>query len=109
MDPYRAYICRWYINTPFTGSNMCDAQNSFNVGVAQARVALECLFKDVILYWTTVDLKRKRSMNEGAVGTMNISSVFLTNIRRFIYPNHLSKYFEVDPPSLEEYLNHRES
>lgn len=47
-------------------------------------------------------------MREGAVGALYVAAVILTSARNCIYPNSISQYFSVLPPSLEEYAEHRD-
>lgn len=102
------YGARWYLYIPFRGSNLCEARRKFNEAMSMARVTVEWFFKEVKLYWTSVDFKRKLRINESGVSTMYIAAVLLTNFRNCVYPNSISQYFEVEPPSLEEYLNHKD-
>lgn len=102
------YSARWFLYIPFSGSNICESRRKFNEYMSKSRVTVEWYFKEVKLYWTILDFKRKLRVNEGAVGKLYIAGVLLTNFRNCVYPNTISQYFKEDPPTLEEYVYHRE-
>ena len=101
------YRTRLFLDTPFSGSNLSDIEKAFNKAMARSRVTVEWFFKEVKLYWSYVDFKRKMRTREHAVGAIYVAAVLLTNMRNCIYPNSISQYFECPPPSLEEYMTHR--
>jgi hypothetical protein len=35
---------------------------------------------------------------------MYLTGAFLCNVHNCLYPNHISQYFDLEPPSLEEYV-----
>lgn len=102
------YSARAYLDVPFSGSNLTPAQKSANCATAAVRVTVEWMYKEVKLYWSTVDFKRKMRIGEAPVGLLYIAAMLLTNFRNCIYPNTVSQYFNCNPPSLEEYLLHKE-
>eukprot|EP00171_Calliarthron_tuberculosum_P002315 IDg2315t1 len=59
-----------------------STQKAFSKEMSAARVTVEWYFKEVKLYWTTVDFKKKLRISE-------------------------SPYFNCHPPSIEEYLAHK--
>lgn len=53
------YSARWYLYIPFRGSNLCEARRTFNEAMSKARVTVEWFFKEVKLFWASVDFKRR--------------------------------------------------
>ena len=98
------YSERIYLQVTFQGDNLLDAQHAHNTAMSSDRVTVEWIFKEIKLYWTTVDLKRKMCVNQSPVGSMYTAAMLLTNFRNCLYPNTVSQYFNCRPLSLEEYL-----
>ena len=54
------YSERIYLQVRFQGDNLPDAQRAHDTAISLARVTVEWIFKEINLYWTTVDfIKRK--------------------------------------------------
>lgn len=98
------YNRRWYIEVPHQGSNLSAAQSAFNRAMSSVRITVEWIFKEVKLYFPTMDYKRKLKVHEAPVGLLYTSCMLLCNMRNCIYRNQVARYFECDPPKLEEYL-----
>ena len=103
------YSLRLFLEVPFQGSNLTHSQRALNVAMSRVRVTVEWAFKEVKLYWTTVDFKRKMRFAESPVGALYLAAMLLTNMRNCIYPNTISQYFRCLPPTLDEYLNKNSS
>lgn len=101
------YSRRWFMEVPFQGSSLSAAQMAFNTAMAKVRITVEWVFKEVKMYFATLDFKRKLKIYESPIGLLYLSSMLLCNFRNCIYPNQVSKYFNVRPPTLEEYVNHK--
>lgn len=102
------YNERVFMDVPFSSANLTPAQRAANMSTASVRVTVEWMYKEVKLYWSTVDFKRKMRIGEGPVGLLYIAAMMLTNFRNCIYPNSVSQYFKCSPPTLEEYLTHKD-
>lgn len=102
------YNRRITVDVPFQGANLPVAMRAANEATAAVRVTVEWTYMEVKLYWTTVDFKRKLRVGEAAVGLVYIGAILLHNIRGCMYRNQVSQYFRCDPPSLEEYLTHKD-
>lgn len=53
------YSRRWFMEVPFQGANLTDAQKAFNTAMSKVRITVEWVFKKVKLYFATLDFKRK--------------------------------------------------
>ena len=51
-----------------------------------------------------MDFKKNLKIQLGAVGKMYIVCALLTNAHTCLYKSTTSPYFDLDPPSLEEYI-----
>lgn len=74
--------------------------------MSNVRLTVECIFKDVSCKWSTVDYKREMRISQSPKGAFYIATMLLINMRKFFYPNTISQYFGLPPPSLEDYLLH---
>lgn len=68
-------------------------------------MAMEWMFKELKLYWSTLDYKRKLLINESPVVAAYLSAMLLTNIRNTMYEIPVAQYFECEAPRLDEYLS----
>jgi nuclease HARBI1 len=102
------YNLRPYMEVPYQGSNLSEEQKSLNKAMSAIRITVEWIFKEVKQYWSTMDYKRKLRVGEFPVGALYIAAMLLTNLRNCIYPNPTAQYFSCRPPTLEEYLEHKD-
>jgi hypothetical protein len=58
------YCRRSYLQVPFAGSQLTSAEETFNKAMSTCRISVEWIFKEIKLYWTTVDFKRKMRIRE---------------------------------------------
>ena len=98
------YNERWYLIVPFSGTSMNPPQQLFNKSMSSVRITIEWIFKEIKLYYSTVDFKRKLRLGESSVGMLYKAAMLVTNIRNAIYPNQVAQFFQCEPLSLEEYL-----
>lgn len=102
------YHPRPYVEVPFAGANLTDVERAFNGAMSKGRVTVEWYFKEVKQFWGILDSKRKLRVREGPVGLAYRAGVLLTNMRNCISPNQISQYFRCSPPTLEEYISHKD-
>ena len=98
------YHERWYLIVPFTGTSMNPPQQLFNKSMSSVRISIEWIFKEIKLYFSTIDIKRTFRVGESSVGMLYKAAMLVTNIRNAIYPNQVAQFFQCEPLSLEEYL-----
>ena len=53
------YNQRRFLEVPYQGSNLSAPHDAFNSAMSRERVTVEWYFKEVKLYWSTMDYKRK--------------------------------------------------
>lgn len=89
------------------GSSLRAEKLHENEDRARARVIVEWMFGDVKIQWTITEFPRKLKLGQAPVGTLYLLAMLLTNFRSCLYGNQTEKYFNVKPPTLEEYINHK--
>ena len=102
------YNRRWFIEVPYQGSNLTPAQVAFYTAMASVRITMEWIFKELKLYFTSMDYKRKLKVFESAVGSLYLAAILPRNMRNCVYPNQVSEYLGCPPPTLEHYLEHKQ-
>ena len=101
-DP--AYPLRVHLQGPFRGAVITQQMQSFNAAMSAVRTSVEWLFGDVVNYFKFVDFKKNLKIYLSSVGKMYIVCAILRNALTCLYGNQTSKYFDLNPPSLEDYF-----
>ena len=65
---------------------------------------MEWLFGDIVEYFNFVDFKKNLKTGLSSIGKMYIVCALLRNALTCLYGNTTSEFFELDPPTLEEYF-----
>ena len=76
----------------------------FNTSMSVVRVSVEWLFGEIINYFKFMDFKKNLKINLSSVGKMYIVSAILRNALTCLYGNSTSDFFQLDPPTLQEYF-----
>ena len=92
-----------YLQTPFLG-NFTQQQRDFNEAMSKVRVSVEWLFGDIIRQFKFTDFKKNQKMGLSPIAKQCRVSVFCTNDITCLYRNNTSNYFDLEPPTLEEYF-----
>ena len=77
---------------------------AFNAFMSSVRISEEWLFGDVINYFKLLDFKTNLKIGISSIGKMYIVCALLHNARTCLYGNETSSFFELEPPTLEEYF-----
>ena len=101
-DP--AYPLRVHLQSPFKGARLTNDQKRFNKSMSTVRVSVEWIFGDISGYFAFLNYQKNLKIGLSAVGKMYLTCALMHNARTCIYGNITSSFFEVDPPSLEEYF-----
>ena len=107
QHPYCLYGDQGYPNrptliVPYKGRVLTRRQKVFNN--ANFRISVEWGFKDVRHLFTSLDFKYGLKLYQNQVAKMYLVGTLLTNCHICLYGNQTSKYFNLKPPSLEQYL-----
>lgn len=102
-DP--AYPLRPQLQAPFPTINMTAEQEAFNAAMSRVRISVEWVFGNIINYFKYTDFSKSQRMLLSPCGKAYIVSGLLSNAHTCLYKNITSQYFDLTPPSLEEYFN----
>lgn len=104
-DP--AYPLRPHLMTPYRLGEvpiLTPNMKAFNQKMSSVRVAVEWLFGDVSNYFKFIDFKKNLKLGLSAVGKYYIVAALFRNILTCLYGNITSKEFQLDPPTVQNYL-----
>ena len=101
-DP--AYPLRVHLQGPFRNPHLTPLMEVFRASMSSVRISVEWLFGDVINYFKLLDFKKNLKIGISSIGKMYIVCALLHNARTCLYGNETSSFFELEPPTLEEYF-----
>ncbi|XP_075559263.1 uncharacterized protein LOC142590720 [Dermacentor variabilis] len=101
-DP--AYPLLPLLYKPFGGTTLQPYEAFFNKGMSRVRQAVEWGFSKVATEFAFVDFHKNQKMSYQRVGRMYRVATFLANCHTCLYGSQVSDFFDVCPPSLDEYL-----
>ena len=100
-----AYLLRPWMQRPFTRGICSDGESDFNTRMSEVRVSVEQNYKDLKQLWCSQDFARRLKVRHAPIGLLYKMSALLTNFRVCLYKGgQITAYYNLDPPSLEEYL-----
>ena len=101
-DP--AYPISMHLQRPFRNANLTQNENNFNKAMSECRVSVEWLFGLVTNYFKFIDFKKMQKIGLSAVGKTYIVCALLQNAHTCLYGNMVSNYFNLEPPTIQEYF-----
>ena len=102
-DP--AYPLSLHIQTPYNRArNLTQAQDDYNKAMSEVRVTVEWLFGDIKNYFKFIDFKKLMKIGCSSVGKFYLVSGLMQNAHTCFYGNMVASYFELEPPTLNEYF-----
>ena len=101
-DP--AYPLRVRLQGPFQGAALTPQMEMFNDSMSSVRVSVEWLFGDILNYFKFLDFKKNLKIGLSSVGKTYVVCALLRNALTCLYGNNTSDFFELDPPSLQDYF-----
>ena len=72
--------------------------------LGEVLVSVEWLFGDIINSFRFLDYKENLKIGLSSVGKMNLLCALLRNAITCLYSNQTSEFFDLKPPTLEEYF-----
>ncbi|GAU93734.1 hypothetical protein RvY_05626 [Ramazzottius varieornatus] len=81
------------------------AKKDQNTLMSKLRQSVEWCSKEVVTKFAFVDFRKQMKLYEKPVNRIYRVAVLLTNCHHCLYPNQTSRYFDLEPPSLFEYLS----
>ena len=102
-DP--AYPLGVHLQCPFRHGVPTDEMKAYNASMSAIRSSVKCLFGDIINYFKNLDLKKNLKIGLSSVGKMYIVSALLQNALTCLNGNQTSSFFDLEPPTPEEYFS----
>ena len=99
-----AYPIRAQILMPFLGADLTPEQQLLNKEMSQVRVTVEWMFGRITNLFSYLDLKKNQKILLQPVAKTYMVAVILTNCHACFYGNQVSRFFDIQPPSVEVYL-----
>ena len=96
---------RVHLQCPFRHGVLTDEMKAYNASMSTVRSSVEWLFGDIINYFKSLDFKKNLKIGLTSVGKMYIVSALLQNALTCLYGNQTSSFFDLEPPTLEEYFS----
>ena len=78
---------------------------AYNKSMSRVRVSVQWIFGDIVNYFKFMDFKKNLKIGLSQVGKMYVVSAVLRNALTCLYGNETSQFFELDPPTLQEYFS----
>ena len=101
-DP--AYGLTQNILAPFKGARITANEQAFNKKMSKVRISVEWGFGKIMQYFAYLDFKKNQKVLLQPVGKYYAVACVLINCNTCLYGSLTSKYFGLNPPSLETYL-----
>ena len=98
-DP--AYSLWIHLQAPYSQGRLTQQMEDYNKRV---RVSVEWFFGDIINSFKFLDYKKNLKIGLSSVGKMYIACALLRNAVTCLYGNQTSEFFDLEPPTLEEYF-----
>ena len=76
----------------------------FNAAMSSVRASVEWLFGDISNSFRFLDFKKNLKLGLSAIGKQYIVLVLFRNILTCLYSNTTSTHFQLDPPTVQDYL-----
>ncbi|KAK3283032.1 hypothetical protein CYMTET_9255 [Cymbomonas tetramitiformis] len=106
--PALSRMARQFLGVPastagFKGVNLTPAEKMLNKFMSSCREAVEWAFGKVLQYQAYLDFKKNLKILLSPVSNQYKAGVLVTNMHTCLYGCTSSRYFDCDPPTLEEY------
>lgn len=89
---------------PFSTRNITPIEANFNRRMSTVRQAVEWSFGKIIAEFAFLDFKKNQKLLWQDVGKMYVVGTLLTNCHTCLYGSQSSIYFNLEPVTLEQYL-----
>jgi hypothetical protein len=109
--PYVIYADAGYVRTPGIEIPYYDAElnashDGFNRAMSSTRISIEWAFGAILSHWASLRfVPGQKLMSNGRIGQIYFVAALLTNFMNCMRPNATSQYFNIEPPSLMQYIS----
>ncbi|XP_061182302.1 uncharacterized protein LOC133190627 [Saccostrea echinata] len=100
-----AYPLRVHLITPFKGAVLSNQERIFNCRMSKLRSSVEWTFGKILSLFAFVDYKKNQKLFLQPVAKYYLVASLLTNCHTCLYGSVTSEYFNLPPPTLEEYMS----
>ena len=101
-DPAYGISCN--IIFPFKCAHLTEPQKQFSRYMSEVRVSVEWGFGKIIQYFAFLDFQKNLKFLLQPVAKYYAVGALLTNCHTCLYGSVTSSFFNLEPPSLEDYL-----
>lgn len=101
-DP--AYPLRPSLISPYKGANLTAAHRAFNKTMSSVRQSVEWEFGKILSLFAFLDFRKNLKLYLQPVGKLYFVGALLKNCHTCLYGSQTSMYFQMQPPTLEQYL-----
>ena len=101
-DP--AYPLWIHLQVPYHQGHLPQQIEDYNKAMSEVRVSVEWLFGVTINSFKFLDYEKNLKIGLSSVGKMYIVCALLRNAITCLYGNQTSEFFDLEPPTLEEYF-----
>ena len=99
-----AYALSPALMTPYKGI-VSEEQKQWNNWMKHVRISVEWSFGSLLNHWAHLDFPNQQKVFLSPTAKHFLVCGALTNMLNCLYPNQCSQYFELAPPTLEQYCN----
>jgi hypothetical protein len=99
-----AYSLSKHVIPPFNKTTMDDVEKESNVSMSKVRVAVEMEFGKTAMYFSGSKWKYGNRILQTKPALKYILAIIFKNIHTCLHGSSVSKMFQLDPPTLEEYI-----
>ena len=100
-----AYAFRTYLVTPFKGAKLSQVQKDFNKNMASLRTCVEWGFGKILRIFAFLAFHKNQKVYLQPVAKYWLVAALLCNCHTCYYGSQTAKYFDISPPSNDEYLS----
>lgn len=94
-----------HLQSPFRDAQLTPEMQAYNKSMSATRVSVEWVFGEVINSFKFLDFKKNLKIRLSSVGKMYVVCALLQNAITCLYGNQTSKFFNLEPPSVQEYFS----
>jgi hypothetical protein len=94
-----------YLQVGFSGANLTREQKDYNYKMSRVRQCVEWSFGKIVNIWKGIDFTTSQRTGTSPVGKYYICAVFLCNIHTCLYGSQASDFYDIKPPSFDEYIS----
>eukprot|EP00697_Spironema_sp_BW2_P005503 gnl/Spiro4/17685_TR9416_c0_g1_i1.p1 gnl/Spiro4/17685_TR9416_c0_g1~~gnl/Spiro4/17685_TR9416_c0_g1_i1.p1 ORF type:complete len:345 (-),score=71.32 gnl/Spiro4/17685_TR9416_c0_g1_i1:44-1051(-) len=100
----KAYVKRPFLLSPFQGTVLTPAELQLNTTMSRLRLCVEWGFGKIASIWAFLDFEKNLKLLKQPLAQFYSVGAILTNCHTCLYGGVTSTYYDMLPPTLDEYL-----